>query len=300
MKEAHIEIEAIGQLVMKMMSRVPATAKRGSPRQRESLVLRSTSGGGGRARATMLDELSGECHPMTSLLVLVAGGVADCLDVARRRNNEVNWPVLSIVLRPVMEIAGQIAWLLDDTIDGAARGRRYLVWQFDDLTRRRKLVHEFRDKSNPAPAVEIEQQEKELLAQCDVARWQGIATSIRGNGRFKPASLLDGNGKREEMPSITDMVRLVSSSPSLYDMLCVPTHGSRLAARFDLTLGDADRAGRRTVQMGGFGLPPNLVIGLTALALMSVARHIGGWNGIDIAQILQRGHALVELAGVGG
>ena len=68
-------------------------------------ALRSTAGGGGRARATVLDGLSAECHMLTSSLLLVADGAADCLELAAQRDDVVNWPVLTIVVRPVLEIA---------------------------------------------------------------------------------------------------------------------------------------------------------------------------------------------------
>ena len=74
-------------------------------RQKERAALRSTAGGGGRARATLFDELSVECHMLTSSLLLVADGAADCLELAAQRDDVVNWPVLTIVVRPVLEIA---------------------------------------------------------------------------------------------------------------------------------------------------------------------------------------------------
>ena len=44
-------------------------------------------------------------HLLTSSLLLVADGAADCLDLAAQRDDVVNWPVLTIVVRPVLEIA---------------------------------------------------------------------------------------------------------------------------------------------------------------------------------------------------
>lgn len=44
-------------------------------------------------------------HLLTSSLLLVADGAADCLELAAQRDDVVNWPVLTIVVRPVLEIA---------------------------------------------------------------------------------------------------------------------------------------------------------------------------------------------------
>ena len=103
------------------------------------------------------------------------------------------------------------------------------------------------------------------------------------------------------MPSLTEMVRLVSSTTSLYNMLSIAAHGARLGTMFGLDVSDAvDRAGRRTVQVGGFRLEPNLAIGLTTLALSGSGRRVGDdWNGLDTVGIYQTSAALLKRCGIG-
>jgi hypothetical protein len=295
MSEAHVEIRAIAELVGNVISKVPATPKRGSPREKEVNSLRSTSGGGGRTRAKLLGELSAECHLQTSTLLVVADGVADCLELAAQRDNVVNFPVLTIVLRPVLEMAGQTAWLLDDAIDGAERGRRYVTWQFADLRSRRLMLRDFDPPDDPAALAEIDQQELELLAMCDAAKWQAIATRTNGNGQIEAAGLLDADGRRQRLPSQTQLVRLVASTPSLYNMVSISAHGARVGTKHSLHISDdVDQTGRRTVHQGGFGLPPNLVIQLTALALSDSGRRVAGWNHIDASQLHERVRVLLN------
>lgn len=298
--DAHIQIRSLAKLVTVVIAAVPATPQSGSPRQKERDALRSTSGGGGRTRAKLLDELSAECHLLTSNLLLVADGVADCFELAAQRDDVVNWPVLTIVVRPVLEIAGQIAWLLDDTIDGAERARRFIQWRFADLRARRLLLREFRPPDDPAALAEVDAHEQELLDACAAAKWVSVPSTTGRNGAIEAAGLLADNGKREKMPSLTEMVRLVSSTSSLYNMLSIAAHGARLGTMFGLDVSDAvDRAGRRTVQVGGFGLEPNLAIGLTTLALSGSGRRIGGWNGLDTVGIYQTSAALLKRCGIG-
>ena len=299
MSAAHEEIRALCTLVSGAISGVPAVPLKGSPRQTETASLRSTAGGGGRARAKLLDELSGECHLLASSLLLVADGVSDCLEVAATRDNVVNWPVLTITTRPVLEIAGQIAWLLDDKIDGNERARRYLVWRLADLRDRRLLLRDFQASDDPKALLEIEMQEKELLDAIAAAKWQAAPTIIHSNGDLQAAALVDAGGKREKMPSLTELVRLVSSTPSVYAMLSISAHGARVGTMYSLNVSEqVDRQGKRTVQVGGFGLPPNFAIGLTTVAVSLCGRLIAGWNGLDAIGIHGSAVALLKRAGI--
>jgi len=203
-------------------------------------------------------------------------------------------------IRPALEIAGQIAWLLDDTIGGAERTRRFLQWRFADLRARRLLLREFRPPDDPAALAEVDAHEQELRDACASAKWVSVSTKAGRNGAIEAAGLLADDGKRERMPSLTEMVRLVSSTPSLYNMLSIAAHGARLGTMFGLDVSESeDREGRRTVQMGGFGLEPNLAIGLTALALSDSGRRIGGWNGLDTVGVYQTSAALLKRCGIG-
>ena len=133
----------------------------------------------------MLDELSAEGHLLTSNLLLVADGVADCFELASQRDDVVNWPVLTIIVRPVLEIAGQIAWLLDDTIERAERARRFLQWRFADLRARRLLLREFRPPDDPAALAEVDAHEQELRDDCASAKWISVPTKPGRNGAIE-------------------------------------------------------------------------------------------------------------------
>ena len=91
------------------------------------------------------------------------------------------------------------------------------VGRFADLRSRRLLLREFRPANDPAALAEIERQEQELLDACAAAKWHALPSNAGKNGAIEAAGLLDANGKRERMPSLIEMVRLVSSTPSFYN-----------------------------------------------------------------------------------
>jgi hypothetical protein len=99
-------------------------------------------------------------------LTLLVNGVADCLEIAVSRDNAVNTPALSSVLRPAMEVAGQVAWLFSDNLDGHEHGRRYLIWRFSDLRHQRHVLGEFRPEADEEQVAlkELDAEEQELLA----------------------------------------------------------------------------------------------------------------------------------------
>ena len=133
MSDAHVELRAVGQAVATILSAIPAGPAVGSARHAEVSALRATQGGGGRRRATLLAQMSAECLTFSQAMLLMAEGVSDCLELAALRDNTVNHPVLTTVVRPVLEMAGLVAWLLDEDIDGSDRSRRYMIWMLADL-----------------------------------------------------------------------------------------------------------------------------------------------------------------------
>lgn len=280
-RDAHVQIRSLAKLVTVVITAVPATSQSNSPRQKERDALRSTSGGGGRTRARLLDELSAEGHLLTSNLLLVADGVADFFELASQRDDVVNWPVLTIIVRPVLEIAGQIAWLLDETIEGDERADASFsgasqIYELDDCCYAnfdfRRPGGTGRGRCARAGATrglclsKVGQRFNEGRAQrCN--RSCGIA-GRRRQARKEAVAHRDGSS------------RVINTE--LYNMLSIAAHGARLGTMFGLDVSEMDdRKGRRTVQMGGFGLDPNLAIGLTARALSDSGRRIGGWNGLD-------------------
>lgn len=173
---------------------------------------------GGRTRADLLDELSRESVIVLANLTLMVNGVADCLEIAASRDNAVNSPALSSVLRPAMEVAGQVTWLFSDNIDGHDRGRRYLIWRFSDLRHQRHVLGEFRPEADEEQAAlkELDADEQELLDLAASAKWAARASTVNAKGEHQAAALLDRDGaKPEPMPKINDLVRVVSSTPSM-------------------------------------------------------------------------------------
>ncbi|MCW2749825.1 MAG: hypothetical protein JWR83_935 [Aeromicrobium sp.] len=137
--------------------------------------------------------------------------------------------------------------------------------------------------------------EKELLDAISAAKWQAAPTIIHPNGDLQAAALLDAGGRRQKMPSLTELVRLVSSTPSVYAMLSISAHGARVGTMYSLDVGEqVGRQGKRTVQVGGFGLPPNFAIGLTTVAVSLSGRLVAGWNGLDASGIHASAVALLS------
>ncbi len=222
------------------------------------------------------------------------------MQVAAGRDNAVNRPALSFVVRPALEVAGQLAWLLDDSIDGEERGRRFLVWRFADLRQQRLLINEFRlaNAERASAVVELAKVEKALLGNVSAAKWTASPTVVGPKG-FEAAALLDAAGRRVSMPKYNELVRLVSSTPSLYSLLCVPVHGVRFGMFYGLAVeeGPVD-PDQDNAQVAGFGLDPNICIGLAALSIDRSCRLLAGWNHVDAGSIHQAVKGLMRMAGI--
>lgn len=296
---AHEDLHRLARVARALVSEIPEHPRSGSPRDAESRVLRGTDGGGGVARAALLDRLNTDAQILAANLTLVIDAIADCFEVAARRDNHVNTPAVSIIVRTALELAAQAAWLLDDTIDGLTRARRYLVWRFDDLSDRRLLLREFRPDNGDTDSAEadLDSEEAALLADVTDAKWEASATTTNPKG-VTPAALLDG-GRREGMPKITEMIRLVSSTRSIYGLLSITAHGSRFGLMQGLKAdGPPDSRGRRDAQVEGFGLPPNTAIALAVLVVDRACRLLAGWNGVDSSRLHSDALVLMKRAGI--
>jgi hypothetical protein len=303
---AHVALRSVCDLANEVASRVPTEPAKTSPRGQETKDVRAASGGGGRTRADLLDEIARETVVVLANGTLLVHGVADCLQIAAGRDNAVNTPALSSVLRPALEVAGQLTWLLDDSIDGHERGRRFLIWRLGDLRNQRHVLREFRPGSDEEAAASqvLDETEAELLAIAASAKWQARSSIVAPNGDVQAAALLDRAGQKPEpMPKINALVRLVSSTASLYGLLSVPTHGMRFGLMHGLTAADPTDTPTAHVKtdarVSGFGLPPNLAIGLACLAIDIPTRHLAGWNGIDPSAMHSRVVEVMQAAGIG-
>lgn len=262
--------------------------------------LRTTAGGGGRERAALLNRLNVDAQIGAASLTLVVDGAADCLEVASLRDNQVNGVALGFIVRPTLEIAGQLAWLLDDAIQPADRARRYIVWRLADIRQQRFLLEQFRPSNveRVTAVTELDDIESALLNTVAAAKWKARATVVTANG-FEAAALLDADDNRVAMPKYTELVRLVSSTPSVYGLLSASIHGARFGMHHGLDVGDTlNKSGQYEAQLGGFGLDTNVLIGLAVVAVDLSCRLLAGWNGVDAGTLRQEVLAVMHKAGI--
>lgn len=284
-----------------VIGRMPPAPAKGSPLDRELSSLRRTEGGGGKQRAILLERFRTEMVIASGYLTLIVGGVADCLQVAAGRDNEVNGPALSFATRPVLELAGQIDWLLDDKIDAATRVRRYLVWRFADLRSRRLVAWNNSEAGEiEALATELETEEKTLMDEVALAGWTAEPTRPSNNGTM-PAALLDDDGKREAMPRYGELVHRVAGSTSIYSVLSISAHVERYAMIATVKSdGPPLEDGLQQTLISGFGIDTNLAIALTTLAFDRSVRLLLGWNGASIGPFHERALRIMGRAGFDG
>jgi hypothetical protein len=229
---------------------------------------------------------------------LLLSGVADCFQVAESRNDEVNVPSLNAAVRPLLEVAGQVAWLLDDTIDPIERVRRHLRWRFADLRAQRLLLVDLdgSHKATDGAAAELDREEAELLQIVEACGWQGRATTSSKPGTLDAAGLHDEQGNKLGIPKLTDLVGRVSRSQYVYGLLSVPTHGARWGVVGGLRGPTDGRSG--VVDLVGTGLDPNLALGLAVVSVDNIGKHIAGWNRADGGRLHREAKALCAKAGI--
>jgi hypothetical protein len=294
------DLLSLAASVRDLVSRVPESAIRGSSRRRETSEARRSGGGGGRARAALLDALNVDAQVAIANLSLTTQAVADCLWAAENRDREINVPGLAFAVRPGLEAAGEIAWLLDSSIDSATRARRYLTWRFADLRDMRLLLDELSEtnEEREAASAEVDEIERDLLDRVAAANWQADATVI-GPGGTTPAALLSTSGARERIPKKVELARLVAGRRSAYALLSVPTH----AVRYGMFQGmeveeESNTTGQRIARIGGFLLDSNLLIGLAIIAVANSGMRLASWNGLDVAAVHFVSEELLRRAGV--
>lgn len=242
--------------------------------------LRSASGGGGRDRAELLDHLNVDAQVVVASLTLLVEGVADLLEASIPRDRAVNNAAIVPVLRSAMEVAGQVAWLLQQGIGSDTRARRFLIWRFADLAEQRRLLRKFRilDHENQEALAELDGSERALIDAVERAGWQ-VQETIGVGGTKRSAALLSIDDKREQLPKNEDLIGLVSSTPSIYGLLSAHAHGRRFALLQGLKTTDhAD--GTTSAELASVGLPTNLAITFAALSIDWPSRLLASWNGV--------------------
>lgn len=300
MKPASESIRELGDLAADLVSRVPADPDRKSPRWLELKTLRSAHGVG-RGRAELLNGIGVDVGLMAGYDVLLLGGVADCFFAAEARDDAVNRPALSAAVRPVVEVAAQVAWLLDDQADPVERVRRYLRWRFADLKSQRLLLAALSaSKENAAEAREaLDRTEATLIGHTERAGWKAVRTKHTGPRSLEAASLLDEQGNRMGVPKIEVMARRVSQSPYVYALLSAPVHGARWGVVNGVRRsGGAGDAISGSVDIVGTALQPNLAMGLSVLAIDTVGKYIAAWNRVDGERLRRETQTLCARAGI--
>jgi len=225
----HDDVRSLAELVREVVDQVPEKSRPGSLRRREGEELRGARGGGGVTRAQLLDELNVDLQVMVGYLALLVDGVADLLEIASTRANKVNGPALANVVRPTVECAGSVRWLLDEEITAEVRVRRYLIWRFDDLRQQRRLLSGLRhvDPSKlHAAHSELASSERDLLAKVESAGWRARPSQSTG-AQYKSAALLTDTGTAESMPPFTKLVDDLPIPKGMYQLLSVTTHNHR-------------------------------------------------------------------------
>lgn len=281
MIEAHTLLREITARARDIVTAAPGAAAAGSPRHIERTDLLAADAPIGPNRARLHDELNVEAQMMAGHVTLIAGGVADCLEIAAGRSNEINTPVLSTIVRSVAETAGQVLWLLEEGAGAEERVRRLLAWRIKDIGAEEKWFRSF-DQSNPEAAAAlaaIEAEEQQTLATVAAAGWQANGHVVDPKG-FRPPTLVEVDStKPEKVPGLGDFATRVTVSPTAYPVLSSAAHGGRSGVIRGMSPGGTDSSGRTVVNMAGDGLPPNLAIKVTTHALNEVSNALAAWNG---------------------
>lgn len=277
--EASKHLREVSDLLVDLVARVPAEVDRKAPRWHEVKALRSVPNLG-RVRAGLLNAVSDDTLHMAAYCSLLLEGVADCFAVAEMRDGAINVPILNASVRPVIEVAAQVLWLLDDAADPAERVRRYLRWRFDDLRSQRLLIQVVSVERTPSTeaVAELDATESELLALVAGCGWQARPTTSSGPSDVQAAVLLDEAGRKLGVPKLHRLAEQVTRTPFVYAILSVPAHGARWGVMTGTRTGlDADGS----VRMVGTGADPNLAMGMALLAVDTVGKLIAGWNRVD-------------------
>jgi len=277
-------------------ARVTPTGRPGSPRRHEISQVRSTPRGGGTARKEILDLIADEAPIIIANTTMLAQGVADCLEMAALRpEHSLNVPAASTILRSEIEVAAQLAWMLDDQVDAHERCRRYLRWRFHDLSQQRKTFDTFQGGSSidaDRRNGDLDKREEDLGYLVRRAGWHLRPSSIDSKGRREPAALLKVGSEGSPHPrpdgmiKISAMVPHVVSSPSFYPLISAAAHGARWAQFHGVEAkSEPDAHGMVQAHVPGFGLPVSLLIMNACLGVLHPARLFAGWHGDDTSRL---------------
>jgi hypothetical protein len=256
-----------------------ASAPSGSSWERERKAARSTSGGGGRARASVIDEV---VHDATVLFVQMIGlssGVAVLFEHTERERIY-NQVAVSTVVRSLLETAGVIVWLLEENLGPEERVRRWFLWQFDDLSSERNTLRRFGDPDDQSITLDharLGEREDRLAARATNARFEHRRSDESNN---QHAALLRPNGKAMKLPSSTELVDALCNFNGFYSFLSRTAHGSRSGVIEGLVPEEGEPVrGLHNALVSPSGLSPGLALRCTALALGETVSAVDEWCG---------------------
>jgi hypothetical protein len=200
----------------------------GSKRAIEISELRSTDGGGGVARAGLLNELATDATLMSVMVPHYLLGLHDLLHGAMNRDQSISRPALSAVVRPIIEVCSVIFWLVDPVEPPAERARRFTRWVFDDFSSYARFAgamfgddeEDGRDELLRA----LTSDAGAFAVRAESARFAVAEPDANGGRQLKK---LDRPDKRDPPPSQTELANHLLGTKSVYAQLSAGTHGLR-------------------------------------------------------------------------
>ena len=283
----NLSVEHLRRLCMvaqQTIATIPAESQAKSQRRGEEIAVRSTSGGGGRERAEILRRLSIHSAVAAGQCTFLVSGVADLMETASRRADGLNTAATAVVVRSALEVASQVAWLLDTQIRPDERCRRFLAWRLEDLKQLRKNTASggAPQAARDAAQASCDASEEAVLASINAAGWQAKPHVIRPSGGIAPAVLLDSNGNHCECPGYASLVTALTG-PGVYSTLSVSAHGLHHGTLAATTI-DPDTG--NAIMTGSVHEPASLIRWAILAAAVPTLR-LSSWNGVDYTKLRQ-------------
>ena len=262
----------------------PAQSRPKSMRRSEIRSLRSTAGGGGRERAALLDAVSIECAAAIAQTHLLLEGICDLLRCAVSRDGALHMSATAVLVRSALEISGQTMWLLDLTIDGTERVRRYLTWRFDDLKQMRYLMQSTSgdDATDIAASGFADNVEQQLVRSVTACGWGARPQRVKPKS-LEPACLLDGDGRAVKLPGMGEFAMIAAMSRDAYKILSLPAHGQRYGFHASFLrehVGGQARIFSSTIE-------PELLVRWTCMSVALPALCLARWNGLTEGRLMK-------------
>lgn len=205
-----------------------------------------------------------------------------------------NGGALTAVVRPTVEIAALIDFLLEPGVGAGERGRRYLRWRFEQLASERNLAVEMDMLSNDEARDELASIERKLLTAAARAGWD--ARPSTDGGQQAHLRRMNDPNKGDSMPKISERVRSYTSIPGLYRSMSIGPHGARLGVMAGIKSDGPvpGRPGLTNVRLSAHGLPPGLAIQVMTLAMTDPSGRLADWFGFPNDRVLEAAWRVVR------